>query len=121
VSNLQELEGETIINDRNCLNCKHLVANDDTDTWLRVGEISYYCNNEHVVINPDDLDDGYLDPDRMEDYAENCMGFEENDELQAIAKSDDGYEKAVQDAQDYYSKEINALHSRIFRLQGGIS
>ena len=89
MSNLQELEGETIINDRNCLNCKHLVANDDTDTWLRVGEISYYCNNEHVVINPDDLEDGYLDPDRMEDYAENCMGFEENDELQAIAKSDE--------------------------------
>jgi hypothetical protein len=85
MSNLQELEGETIINDRNCLNCKHLVANDDTDTWLRVGEISYYCNNEHVDIDPDDLDDGYLDPDRMEDYAENCMGFEENDELQAIA------------------------------------
>jgi hypothetical protein len=25
----------------------------------------------------------------MEDYAENCMGFEENDELQAIAKSDE--------------------------------
>jgi hypothetical protein len=85
MSNLQDLEGETIINDRNCLNCKHLVIDDDTDFWLQVGEKLYYCNNEHVDIDPDDLDDGYLDPDRMEDYAENCMGFEENDELQAIA------------------------------------
>jgi hypothetical protein len=51
------------------------------------------------------------------------VGFNPNDVTQSHYHQgfNDGYEKAVQDAQDYYSKEINALHSRIFRLQGGIS
>lgn len=85
---------ESIINGRNCHNCKHLVADDETDTWLRVGEKNYYCNNEHVNehVDIDDLEDGYLDPDCMEDYAKNCMGFEEfeeNDELAIAANSKD--------------------------------
>lgn len=48
------------------------------------------------------------------------IGFSANDVTQSLYQQgfDDGYEKAVQDASDYYSREINALHSRIFRLQG---
>jgi len=65
------------MNDRSCYNCKHLLVEDETDTWLRVGEKEYYCNNENIVINPDDLDCGQLDPNRMEYYAEDCPEFEQ--------------------------------------------
>lgn len=48
------------------------------------------------------------------------VGFSPNDVSQSRYQQgfNDGYEKAAQDAIDYYSKEINTLHSRIFRLQG---
>lgn len=51
------------------------------------------------------------------------IGFSPNDVIQSYYQQgfNDGYEKAAQDAIDYYSKEINALHSRVFRLQGGAS
>ena len=49
------------------------------------------------------------------------IGFSPNDVIKSHYQQgfNDGYEKAVQDANDYYSREINALHSRIFRLQNG--
>lgn len=50
-------------------------------------------------------------------------GFSFNETSQSLYRQgfSDGYEKATQDAIDYFSKEINALHSRIFRLQGEIN
>ena len=50
-------------------------------------------------------------------------GFSFNEASQSFYKQgfNDGYEKAAQDAINYYSKEINALHSRIFRLQGEVN
>jgi ABC-type Zn uptake system ZnuABC Zn-binding protein ZnuA len=55
----------------NCLNCKYLGSDPVTDTYLRVGDINYWCDNENVIEVPEDLN-----PDLMEEYPDACESFE---------------------------------------------
>lgn len=58
---------------KSCHDCKYLVRQELTDTWLSIGEVDLYCDNENAVF------DGLvetLDPDCTEDYPETCQCFE---------------------------------------------
>jgi hypothetical protein len=54
-----------------CFNCKYLGSQPVTDTWLRVGDTDYWCDNEDVIEVPQTLD-----PDLMEHYPDTCKKFE---------------------------------------------
>ena len=66
----------------NCHNCKHLISDEITDTWVSVGEVSFYCENDKALHNPSlnfDLEFGDdLNPDLFDEYAAVCESFEEN-------------------------------------------
>jgi len=97
--NLNELEGKTIKTVK--------LSNQRVDENGSLSPFTYYWmqlvfeDGTHLSIDPYTSESSGListcfvdilleqePPDCMEDYAENCMGFEENDEL-AIAKSND--------------------------------
>lgn len=59
------------MSNRTCLDCKHLVKD---------GEKDYYCNFKKYFFVESELED-------LQDYAEDCLGFELNET--AIAKSDE--------------------------------
>jgi hypothetical protein len=60
-----------------CYECKHLGSQPATDTWLRIGDVDYWCDNDDVIEVPETLDEDF-----MEGYPEKCKKFE------AIAKAE---------------------------------
>lgn len=57
--------------EQNCMDCKYLGSQPVTDTWLRVGDADYWCDNEDVIEVPEDLE-----PDLMGCYPDMCKKFE---------------------------------------------
>ena len=65
---------------QNCHDCKYLKSQPATETWLGIGDIDHWCDNENVVEVPQTLED-----DKMDIYPDMCKRFEA---FEAIAASE---------------------------------
>ena len=64
-------EGMSNCHDQNCHDCKYLGSHPAIETWLGIGDIDYWCENENVIDVPKTLEN-----DMMDIYPDWCGGFE---------------------------------------------